>query len=359
MKKVLIVIITIVLIAQTGCKGFNTKEINTEEVSVSEQVRDIIALVNSNNYESAFEVNTLDTFINSQDKSTQEFYKLMINSFQFVSYDENGELVLKCPAIESLIDIAMSDTNGFVKDYENFMSIELDDSDIKEYLVEYYTNVLRSGNYQTESVSFTVELTDGKKLSIKNNLFLNTYLDSYKTKLIDTTIENTNNLKTNNVKVFDYNKLEKIEQNKNYVMTCQKTLKGDDSNGDDNAPQILNQKYILKITNILHDDGAFTKIKELSANNSSMVLPDNTHLIYVEYEVKNISELDLNLGDIFRLVTDDYKHFYEFSGFRISGILNNTVIAPDETKTMSTVLIGGTEKLVYWNDQTHLMLNVE
>ena len=129
----------------------DTKEVKAvvEEVKSLQNVKELKACAKQN-----FKSNTVSLTLDDKSQKEIKLYLEVLQKLDFISY-KDGKLKYEVPSIDGIVNCLASDYNGFVKDYNNFTTLKLNDDEIKDYVLDYLVQLFSSEKSDTIKVLFS------------------------------------------------------------------------------------------------------------------------------------------------------------------------------------------------------------
>lgn len=318
------------------------------------------------NCEKNFSNSTLEDYLSNKSKNEIELCRDILQNVDLKSYSENT-LVFSTFSTNSIFTCMEKDYNGFVKDYNNLISLGLNDTEINNYVLDYLIRVLENSTIlelQKEDIECSVDVTNEK---LSSDLFLTKLFDSYLTGLISK-IRNTtftieepaikNKIKNSNFKI-GKSKVMQYPLYEGDVTAEQSTeVPKEDAIGDtSNDAQEKRTKALLKIlvnvNELLKNQEAYEKVCEINPMNASLnVNYVENNMYYVHYTITNFSGSDMTYNNCFYLIDSNYN-LYSLNQGEYFGLQQSKVIKNGETCELDVVLIGPKETTLGWYDETN------
>lgn len=349
MKRIISLLLMLAIIGLCGCS--QQKEQEVKEPTDREILEDIVGKISSDTstYNEIFNDNKLEELINNSSSSVKEFYLDVLSLSSLKDY-KDGTMTLTFPDETKLVEIACSDKNGFVQDYNNFVSINMTDSELEEFVYDYLCKLLKDKSVETKEISY--KISDSFKIGKK--LDSSSYYVEALTGIkqgIDSTLPDA---------VADVSREDKetgsiasLKLGYNYVLTNYTEVLDEKNNVTVNE-----QKYLLNIKEVIGREKALEEVYSLSESNKGLSISNDAKVFMVKYDVTNTSDEKLILDNEFYLASEDNK-LYVTSGFRVSGLLSETALSPGETKTLKVLLIGDSDRIVHYNSISKIMYNID
>lgn len=304
MKKIIICVITLLML--TGCYNRESPE---KEIALS-----------FNNLNTIFSKSSLYRLYN---ESITE--KTLIDAYLRKSFLNVETKEFKFPSYNSLL--TMLQNKETLIELKNLESVKANRREKEEYLYNKLTHYITSQGleYDSKIIEKDGDILKDDSFILKEitYLFDNILEDAVK---LDTKDDIVTNVKVDNTKECDLNKIELLHFGTNEL------------NG------------ALQILNVLDGNNAIVKLQEINSSNSSIKVDEKFKLVYVEYSVTNIDTKPINLKDsLFYKDDDDFS--YSMSGLKPIGLKSNGVINPGKTESFQTALIAeASSKCFYWYD---------
>ena len=310
-----------------------------EEVKSSQSAKQLKDCIDNN-----FKSNTVSLALDDKSKKEIKLYLTVLQNLDFISY-KDGKMKYKAPSIDGIINYLSKDYNGFVKDYNNFLTLKLSEEEIEDYVLDYLAQLFSEDGEGVESVKMEtktckVTLTRGGKLSTDSFLteLANEVITDLPTKIKGTTFSQEPPKANTKVKTSDF----KIGKSK--VMLC--PVIGED---DKITSQ---QKILVTVDTVLKDEEALEKLCTISEMNRSLNVDfQENSLYYIHYTVKNGTSLDLTYNNNFSLVGND-GNSYSLPNGSCFGLTSSTVLKKGSDTALDVALIGPKTAKLGWYDNT-------
>lgn len=349
MKRLVSMLIVLVVVSLCGCSQQKVQEV--KEPTDKEILASILEKVSAgpSSYNEIFNDNKLEELLNSSSNSVKQFYLDVLGLSSLSNYKDET-MVLVFPDEVDLVELACSDKSGFIQDYNNFVSIGMTDSELEDFIYEYLCKLLKDKSAGTKEVSYKISdsFRIGKKLDSSSY-----YVDALTgiKQGIDSALPDA--IANASKADMEAGSITSLKLGYNYVLTNYAEILDEKNNVTVNE-----QKYLLNIKEILDREKALEEVYGLSESNKTLSISNDAKVFLVKYDVTNTSEEKLILNNEFYLASEDNR-LYSTSGFHISGLLPETALAPGETKTLSVLLVGGSERIVHYNHTSKIMYNID
>lgn len=310
-----------------------------EEVKSSQSAKQLKDCIDTN-----FKSNTVSLALDDKSQKEIKLYLTVLQNLDFISY-KDGKMKYKAPSIDGIINYLSKDYNGFVKDYNNFLTLKLNEEEIEDYVLDYLAQLFSEDGEGGESVKMEtktckVTLTRGGKLSTDSFLteLANEVITDLPTKIKGTTFSQEPPKVNTKVKTSDF----KIGKSK--VMLC--PVIGED------GKVTSQQKILVTVDTVLKDEEALEKLCTISEMNRSLNVDfQENSLYYIHYTVKNGTGLDLTYNNNFSLVGND-GNSYSLPNGSCFGLTSSTVLKKGSDTALDVALIGPKTAKLGWYDNT-------
>lgn len=310
-----------------------------EEVKSFQSAKQLKDCIDNN-----FKSNTVSLALDDKSQKEIKLYLTVLQNLDFISY-KDGKMKYKAPSIDGIINYLSKDYNGFVKDYNNFLTLKLSEEEIEDYVLDYLTQLFSEDGEGGKSVKMEtktckVTLTRGGKLSTDSFLteLANEVITDLPTKIKGTTFSQEPPKANTKVKTSDF----KIGKSK--VMLC--PVIGED------GKVTSQQKILVTVDTVLKDEEALEKLCTISEMNRSLNVDfQENSLYYIHYTVKNGTGLDLTYNNSFSLVGND-GNSYSLPNGSCFGLTSSTVLKKGSDTALDVALIGPKTAKVGWYDNT-------
>lgn len=287
-----------------------------------------------------FQNNTVSLALDDKSDKEVKIFLEILKRVEFTSYD-GSTLRFQIPSNDDIIKFLSEDYNGFVKDYNNFISLKMSDKELSDYVLDYLIQLFSSdSSSEIKMTKQKCNLPMGKNGKFTSDTFLtklaNSILNNLPAKIKGTTfspapIDNKAKIATSDFKI-----------RKSKVMLC--PVK------DKDGKLISQQKILVTVDTLEKDQAAYEKLCSINQMNESInVNYGGDSLYYVHYSIENLSGSDLVYNDCFRLV-DGYKNSYTIPTGTCFGLTSSSVLKNGSTTSLDTVLIGPKDAKLGWYD---------
>lgn len=310
-----------------------------EEVKSSQSAKQLKDCIDNN-----FKSNTVSLALDDKSQKEIKLYLTVLQNLDFISY-KDGKMKYKVPSIDGIINYLSKDYNGFIKDYNNFLTLKLSEEEIEDYVLDYLAQLFSEDgegreNVKMETKTCKVTLTRGGKLSTDSFLteLANEVITNLPTKIKDTTFSQEPPKANTKVKTSDF----KIGKSK--VMLC--PIIGED------GKVTSQQKILVTVDTVFKDEEALEKLCTISEMNKSLNVDfQENSLYYIHYTVKNGTGLDLTYNNSFSLVGND-GNSHSLPNGSCFGLTSSTVLKKGSDTALDVALIGPKTSKVGWYDST-------
>lgn len=328
-------------------KSEQNTELNSEESQVKGILNEVSNVSSINGLkkcvDSNFKSNTISLALDGKSEKEFKLYLSILRNLKFISFDK-GVLKYEVYSNKGVIDYLSKDYKGFVKDYNNFKSLNLSESEIKDYVLDYLIQLFQSDSgaqIKTSTKKCTISLGKDGKLSSDTFLtgLLNDEVEDLLSEIQSKTFNQETTEKTAKFTASDF----KIGKSK--VMLC--PVK------DKNGKVTSLQKILVTVDTVLQDGNARDKLCAISAMNDSINLDwQKNSLYYVHYTIENLSGIDLVYSDCFRLV-DGNKNSYSLPIGSCFGLTTSSILKKGSTTTLDTAIAGPNTAKLGWYDSVN------
>lgn len=304
--------------------------INSEDFLTLAEDPDIFNNVIELNTDNSLQLNDWELFIELLAKS---------NSVK-ASYSDNENIKLEVRGFDKnkLISALITNDRGFVSDVQNFYNLEVDETEIYNYVLKYVIRNLQDNRFSTTKNQTTYNISIvGKKLDSNENL-VRTFNEFSQKFIKDLTEAAENNL-------FDENT---IKDTKSAIKKCKI---GDQIPIYMNTSETERSRALLCVKTVLSGKDAEDYVSSLSISNKNLVLRDSDCLAVILYEVTNLENAVLKVPDNFAYVDSDL-HYYKNFGNDVIGLHNAANLEAGQTTELCTALVVPKDfDYVYWKDR--------
>lgn len=349
MKKFLILLAAILLVAGVSFYVYNSGIIlpdqSTDETSDDNALpdrinsEDFLTLAEDPDiFDNVIKLNT-DNILQLND--WEQFIELLAKSYSVkASYSDNENLKLEVSSFDKnkLISALITNDRGFVSDVQNFYNLEVDETEIYDYVLKYVIRNLQDNRFSTAKSQNTYDISIvGKKLDSNENL-VRIFNELSQNFIKDLTEAAKNNL-------FDENT---IKDTKSAIKKCKI---GDQIPVYVNTSENERSRALLCVKTVLSEKNAEDYVNNLSNSNKNLVLRDSDCLVVILYEVTNLENAVLKVPDNFAYVDSDL-HCYKNFGNDVIGLHSSVKLDPGQTAELCTALVVPKDfDYVYWRDR--------
>lgn len=349
MKRFLILLAAILLVTGVSFYVYNSGTILPDQ-STDETSNDnaLLNRINSEDFLTLAEdpdifnnVIELNTDNSLQLNDWEQFIELLATSNSVkASYPDNGNIKLEVSSFDKnkLISALIINDRGFVSDVQNFYNLEVDETEIYNYVLKYVIRNLQDNRFSTAKSQTTYNISIvGEKLDSNENL-VRTFNEFSQKFIKDLTEAAKNNL-------FDENT---IKDTKSAIKKCKI---GDQIPIYMNTSETERSRALLCVKTVLSGKDAEDYVSSLSISNKNLVLRDSDCLVVILYEVTNLENAVLKVSDNFAYVDSDL-HYYKNFGNDVIGLHSSVNLDPGQTAELCTALVVPKDfDYVYWRDR--------
>ena len=349
MKRFLILLAAILLVTGVSFYVYNSGTIlpdqSTDETSNDDALlnrinsEDFLTLAEDPDiFNNVIELNTDNSL---QLNDWEQFIELLATSNSVkASYPDNGNIKLEVSSFDKnkLISALIINDRGFVSDVQNFYNLEVDETEIYNYVLKYVIRNLQDNRFSTAKSQTTYNISIvGEKLDSNENL-VRTFNEFSQKFIKDLTEAAKNNL-------FDENT---IKDTKSAIKKCKI---GDQIPIYMNTSETERSRALLCVKTVLSGKDAEDYVSSLSISNKNLVLRDSDCLVVILYEVTNLENAVLKVSDNFAYVDSDL-HYYKNFGNDVIGLHSSVNLDPGQTAELCTALVVPKDfDYVYWRDR--------
>lgn len=347
LKKFLIIIIATILI---GIAGYFLIQFYKAGMSSEPETPAVVGLVNSSTTETLFGNESI--FLDNGRKKIEEEFKHASSFSRYLtallktinvqaSYDsESTKVTLSGSEMDydDFLTAVSSSSDALSNDVKNFVALGVSDDEINSYLFSYLTAYLTDNSgtsIKYNQFSETYQLKDNK---IPSDAILTDYVTKFTESLTDDLINKlqTTKLSQNSAK-----------ESSDFIIKCEvgKTVVLYICYDKENR-----YKATLRVNSILEGKEALDMLIEINKLNKGILCKSDQKLLYIEYEITNLSDSEVIVPDYFTYLDDQFRKYKTFGDAAI-GITSTTQLAGKATKVFGTVIVVPNDsKTVYWYD---------
>lgn len=275
-----------------------------------------------------FVTDRYDDYLASKSEDYKNLFKQEYNkALASISYNYEED-IFSCQLVNTAdyVKIVQNDTSGFQKDYENLISLELNQTSIDNYVWSYARNAVKACG--TKESTFQLELDDKQQAFESNEVILDLVKGA-----IDDMYDASINYTT---KVVD---AEWVAPEDSFDVGVGRLLS---VNCDG---KIVN--CFVVINSIKQDNEASEYVKGLSSINKDLEFPTPAYL--VTYTITNLSEETVTFKD--KLVTvNEEGNIITFNNEEVVGLENAKKLEPLVETTITNLYIGANSGGLLWYD---------
>lgn len=276
-----------------------------------------------------------NSLISSESEQYKSLYSLLYQkAIDTLTYDQGSDtFTIAVYDLSEYKKIIKADVNGFQKDYENMLSLEVQQGTIDNYIWSYIRNAL--GAVKTESYSFSLDL--GENNSLADDKVICDYLQKQMTAFHEASI--------------DYNTEEEEEEwvapEKNLNLGQGVIMPVSCKEGTVNC--------FVRVDKIIKESEAIEYVQGLSSINKNIVVDD---AVVVTYTVINLSENEVTFTDKMCSV-DENGSLVTYNGSEIAGLENSKKLEPYiETTITNMYVVVNSGGLLWFDEKTKNLLEV-
>lgn len=311
------------LVICSGC----TKDDDT--VCTAEDVKILLSQYLSQNYDSCADSYLQISYNNMSAEEQQEMLALMQN-VEIIDVEDNGDLsfnvTLSVPSAESMLTSALDD-KGFISDFEN-ANLSTEENVHAVVVEKYLTSLLQQGVIKTEEKSISVSIV-GDEFKLASDIDIVKLLENFIKFDGVGFVQSQLNSEVSDESLNTVSSAEFISVDSNKVFMFQQS----------------GARFLVHDIYVLQGSDAVKGVHNLSAANANIATNDNAYLI--QYTVKNLSNVDAQVSDCFKLMNADGM-LLENSGAYVTGLTQIGVVATGEEVELSTFLVGGDDATIVW-----------
>lgn len=276
-----------------------------------------------------------NSLISSESEQYKSLYSLLYQkAIDTLTYDQGSDtFTIAVYDLSEYKKIIKADVNGFQKDYENMLSLEVQQGTIDNYVWSYVRNAL--GAVKTTSYSFSLDL--GENNSLADDKDICDYLQKQMTAFYEASIDyNT-----------DEEEVEWVAPEKNLNLGQGVVMPVSCKEGTTNC--------FVRVDKIVKDSEAIEYVRGLSSINKNIMI-DNA--VVVTYTVINLSENTVTFTDKMCSVTENGA-LVTYNGSEIAGLENSKKLEPySETTITNMYVVVNSGGLLWFDEKTKNLLGV-
>ena len=310
---------------------------NTNSVSLADRISQssVSALYGDT---SIFESSTRQA--NNGNQALSKYLDELLNTITMSATQSDTSVILNISYLDydDFLSIILQSSASLRQDIINFLALDVTTDEIKNYLYTYLASFLTDyKSYTMKKVTNTLEYAIDT-VRIPSDEFITDYLNNFSDNLTNDLIEKLPKSQIKENTASDSSSfINNCEIGKSTVLYI-------------NSADKTRYKAILKVNEVLYGREALDKLKELNPANNDILLSSNELLVYVSYDVTNLSEAEVIVPDYFTYLDDNLVRYKTF-GRSVLGLLKSSKLAGRKSKTFSTVLVTPQNiDTIYWYD---------
>ena len=276
-----------------------------------------------------------NSLISLESEQYKSLYSLLYQkAIDTLTYDQGSDtFTIAVYDLSEYKKIIKADVNGFQKDYENMLSLEVQQGTIDNYVWSYVRNAL--GAVKTASYNFSLDL--GENNSLADDKVICDYLQKQMTAFYEASIDyNT-----------DEEEVEWVAPEKNLNLGQGIVMPVSCKEGTTNC--------FVRVDKIVKDSEAIEYVRGLSSINKNIMI-DNA--VVVTYTVINLSENTVTFTDKMCSVTENGA-LVTYNGSEIAGLENSKKLEPySETTITNMYVVVNSGGLLGCDEKTKNLLGV-
>ena len=332
--------IAIVIVALISAGGYFFMQIYETQLTAEPNVPAIVGLVNSSTAETLFGNESI-FLSNGKSKIIDEYQhvsafsryltELLKTITMQASYNqETMQVTISGSELDydDFLTAVLSSSDSLSQDVKNFVALGVSSDEMNGYLFSYLASYLADNtliSVKTTQFSEDYQVKDGKLPKFTEEL-----TDDLITKL-QTTSRQQNSAKDTS----------------DFIIKCEvgNTVVLYISSDKENR-----YKATLRVNSVLEGQEAVDRLVEINRLNKNVSCKSDQKLLYIEYEVTNLSDNEVVVPDYFTYLDDEFRKYKVF-GDSVIGVTSTAQLAGKATKVFGTVLVvPNTSRSVYWYD---------
>ena len=342
--------IAIVIVALISAGGYFFMQIYETQLTSEPNVPAIVGLVNSSTTETLFGNESI-FLSNGKSKIIDEYQhvsafsryltELLKTITMQASYNqETMQVTISGSELDydDFLTAVLSSSDSLSQDVKNFVALGVSSDEMNGYLFSYLASYLADNtltSVKTTQFSEDYQVKDGK---LPNDSILSDYVTKFTEELTDdliTKLQTTSRQQNSAKDTSDF--IIKCEVGNTVVLY----ISSDKEN---------RYKATLRVNSVLEGQEAVDRLVEINRLNKNVSCKSDQKLLYIEYEVTNLSDNEVVVPDYFTYLDDEFRKYKVF-GDPVIGVTSTAQLAGKATKVFGTVLVvPNTSRSVYWYD---------
>lgn len=330
MKRIGCFLLVLAALLVSGCSTSKDTSCSVEEA------QDLLSRYINQDYTCCADSYTQVSYNNLNEQEQQEFGAVMgditVNSIE-ASGEDTFKCVLSIPNAESTLEAALTDS-GFLNDFRN-AGLSTEEDAYKNVVVSYLTSILQQKNAEVEEKTFSISVTkDGDVYKLASDAELLQAIKAF----------------------VDFDGV-------SYVQSAGSTEESsDDDTGNTGATSMTftsvdsdksfmfqqnGARFLVHDISIVTGADAIKMVQSLSNANANLATNDTVY--YIKYSVKNLSSVDAQVTDCFKLMNSDNRILAN-SGVHVTGLTQLGAVPSNGEIELSTFLVGSSDARLIWYD---------
>lgn len=330
MKRIGCFLLVLAALLVSGCSTSKDTSCSVEEA------QDLLSRYINQDYTCCADSYAQVSYNNLNEQEQQEFGAVMgditVNSIE-ASGEDTFKCVLSIPNAESTLEAALTDS-GFLNDFQN-AGLSTEEDAYKSVVVSYLTSILQQKNAEVEEKTFSISVTkDGDVYKLASDAELLQAIKAF----------------------VDFDGV-------SYVQSAGSTEESsDDDTGNTGATSMTftsvdsdksfmfqqnGARFLVHDISIVTGADAIKMVQSLSNANANLATNDTVY--YIKYSVKNLSSVDAQVTDCFKLMNSDNRILAN-SGVHVTGLTQLGAVPSNGEIELSTFLVGSSDARLIWYD---------
>lgn len=314
MKKLFIICIASIL-SLVGCTSREITEEAIKENIINEGI--------------VFKEDITIDHLNDQSENYKNLFKQEYNRIMSsITYNSvENKFYCNCVNVEDYKKLIQKDTEGYQKDYENMLTLELDQRSIDDYIYTYMRNAINTCS--TVQKVFELSLSDTKDSFESNTIIVNMVEDC-----INELYDDSINYRKAETEVGWVKPSEQLILGKGILLCV-------DCNG-------VNTNCFLRIDQVLQAEDAKNYVRNLSGINKNLKFEGD--LCVITYTIMNLGKESVTFND--KIVSvNEVGNIITFNRKDIAGLESSKKIEPGIETTITNLYVGNDSGGLLWYDE--------
>lgn len=271
---------------------------------------------------------TID-YLNNQSENYKNLFKQEYNKItSSITYNSvEDKFYCACVNVEDYKKLIQKDTEGYQKDYENMLTLALDQRSIDDYIYAYMRNAINTCG--TVQKVFELSLSDTKDSFANNTVIVNMVEDCIN-ELYDGSIN-----------------YRKIETEVEWVKPSEQLILGKGILLCVNCDGVKTNCF-LRIDQVLQSEDAQNYVRNLSSINQNLNFEGNLYVI--TYTIMNLGKESVTFND--KIVSvNGVGNIITFNRKDIAGLESSKKIEPGIETTITNLYVGNNSGGLLWYDE--------